>query len=245
METTNKDLVGQKFGRLTVREKGPIKIQKNGQKLLTWICDCECGNETIATQRALLIGNKQSCGCLLLEFLRNKRKNNKYDLSGDFGIGYTEKNEKFYFDLEDYDRINKIHWGKNQSGYFYGKDTVTHKLVLLHRYIMQAPSNLVVDHIGGSETLFDNRKANLRLVARSQNSKNHKLYGHNKSGVTGVYWVTQAQKWEAVVTVEGRKVRLGQYKNKEDAIKARKEGERRYYKEYSYDQSQILYKGGN
>lgn len=32
-------------------------------------------------------------------------KHNTYDLSGDFGIGYTDKGEKFYFDISDYEKI--------------------------------------------------------------------------------------------------------------------------------------------
>lgn len=30
---------------------------------------------------------------------------NKYDLSGEYGIGYTSKGEEFYFDLEDYKKM--------------------------------------------------------------------------------------------------------------------------------------------
>ena len=33
------------------------------------------------------------------------KKYNTYDLSGEYGIGYTSKGEEFYFDLDDYDKI--------------------------------------------------------------------------------------------------------------------------------------------
>lgn len=36
---------------------------------------------------------------------------NTYDLSGEYGIGYTTKGEEFWFDLEDYDKIKSIYSG--------------------------------------------------------------------------------------------------------------------------------------
>lgn len=40
----------------------------------------------------------------------------------------------------------------------------------LHRFIMQPPSDMVVDHINGDGT--DNRKANLRIVTQAENLRN-------------------------------------------------------------------------
>ena len=49
-------------------------------------------------------GSTKSCGCLAKE-IRSKihKKYNQYDLSGEYGIGWTSNtNEEFYFDLEDF-----------------------------------------------------------------------------------------------------------------------------------------------
>ena len=55
-----KNLVGQKFGRLTVEAFSGAN--KWGNAL--WKCRCECGNEKVA-QSALLLSNQVgSCGCL-------------------------------------------------------------------------------------------------------------------------------------------------------------------------------------
>ena len=98
------DLAGNKYGRLTViRRIGT----KRGSPL--WECICECNNYANVTSRELTSGNTKSCGCLslerLIEYNHTKKKYNTYDLSGDYGIGYTSKDEEFYFDLEDYDKI--------------------------------------------------------------------------------------------------------------------------------------------
>lgn len=53
------DLVGQKFGMLTVTKYAG----KPGLKH-RWICQCECGNETNIQDNHLKTGNTKSCGCL-------------------------------------------------------------------------------------------------------------------------------------------------------------------------------------
>ena len=46
-------------------------------------------------------GNTNSCGCLKNKLLIDKnRRNNKYDLTGSYGIGYTSNGNEFYFDLD-------------------------------------------------------------------------------------------------------------------------------------------------
>lgn len=55
------DLLGFKFGRLTVVRKGPVKNTRQ-----TWVCICECGNEKTATNGDLKKGHVRSCGCLMI-----------------------------------------------------------------------------------------------------------------------------------------------------------------------------------
>lgn len=50
------------------------------------------------------------------------------------------------------------------------------------------------------------------------------------SGVTGVSWNSKRCQFEAYISAEGKKkLHLGWFDNKEDAIKARKEAENKYY----------------
>ena len=57
----------------------------------------------------------------------------------------------------------------------------------VHRVIMNAPKGMDVDHINGDR--LDNRKENLRICTRSQNSQNKKSRRDSKSGYKGVYEV--------------------------------------------------------
>jgi len=57
------ELIGQKFGRLTVIKFS--HIDKSGHTY--WKCKCDCGNETIVQGSSLKNGNTKSCGCLYAE----------------------------------------------------------------------------------------------------------------------------------------------------------------------------------
>lgn len=57
-----------------------------------------------------------------------------------------------------------------------------------------------------------------------------KEYKNNTSGHKGVCYRARNEKWMAYITIKKKKMHLGEYKNKEDAIKARKEAEEKYFK---------------
>lgn len=55
-----KNLMGQRFGKLTVIEC----MGKLDGRHYSWKCICDCGNETIVQASRLTSGNTKSCGCL-------------------------------------------------------------------------------------------------------------------------------------------------------------------------------------
>lgn len=59
----SKEMVGQKFGRLTVVSEAPRLSAKN----VRWNCLCECGGKTIVQGGTLRTGKQKSCGCLQIE----------------------------------------------------------------------------------------------------------------------------------------------------------------------------------
>lgn len=61
-----------------------------------------------------------------------------------------------------------------------------------------------------------------------------KLSTKNTSGVRGVCPV-RGGKWAAYIGYKGKQIRLGFYSNFTDAVEARKEAEKQYYKEYQLD----------
>lgn len=58
------DMVGKRFGKLTVIKREGTHISKGGQKKPIWLCQCDCGNKTIVTTGDLNSGHTKSCGCI-------------------------------------------------------------------------------------------------------------------------------------------------------------------------------------
>lgn len=57
------DHKGERFGRLTVVDRGEDYISPMGEHHVRWICKCDCGNETLVDVCELVTGHTKSCGC--------------------------------------------------------------------------------------------------------------------------------------------------------------------------------------
>lgn len=231
------DMIGKKYGLLTVLQRAEDYIcQPSGLHERQYLCKCDCGNTIIAKGHYLRKGLIISCGCTKKETEKKYfRKYNNYDLTNEYGIGYTSNtNKEFYFDLEDYNKIKEKCWSEDPSGYIY-----THfprdKTIWLHRFIMSPDDNLIVDHINHNRA--DNRRSNLRICSYSQNAMNKCIQKNNKSGYTGVLWIEKVHKWRAQIRKDGKNIYLGSYEKIEDAIKARREAEEKMFGDYSFKNS--------
>ena len=236
------DLVGQKFNHLTVIKEGDPKKYYNKKTgkyeyKTTWWCKCNCGNEDLilVVGAHLKNGNTKSCGCFRKETAREniekRKKRNVYDLTGEYGIGYTSNtNEPFYFDLEDYDKIKDYCWycHKSKGSQYKTLETFTNKKTIRFHYLLDKKG---YDHI--NRNTFDNRKSNLRKASVEENARNHTIRKDNTSGVTGVYWRKDKGKWQAGIGLNGKTKHLGVFDTYEEAVEARIKAEKDLYGEWS------------
>lgn len=233
--------------RLTVIRQVESARSPSGHMEAQWLCECNCPehNKIIASAGNIRRGHTKSCGCLAKENSRSlllgnnygvkNKKHNVYDLSGEYGIGYTSNGEKFYFDLEDYGLIKEYCWNIH-DGYVTTIDyTNGREYIKMHRLIMNAHSDEVIDH--RMHKTVDNRKASLRRATQATNHFNHCIYSNNTSGVSGVNWDEESQKWRARLWANGKMYHLGRFDNFNDAVEARMEAEQKYFGEFSYDNS--------
>lgn len=132
-------------------------------------------------------------------------------------------------DDDDYNIVMGHKWRSNTQGYIYTE--IDGKCIYLHRMIMGSPDGLAIDHI--NRNLRDNRKSNLRVCTIQQNCMNAKRSRNNTSGHTGVSYRPQRKSWRAYIMVDRKQIGLGHYPTKEEAIKARREGERKYFGEFA------------
>ena len=237
------DLTGQKFGRWTVIKQG----ESNKYNKVRWWCKCDCGNPELhlVISTNLTKGLSRSCGCLQKERAKEalskaKRKYNSYDFMDDYCIGYDEKMQEFYCDLDDYDKIKDFYWSIDDKGYVCAYNYEKRKYMKMHQLIMPTDNEHVADHIHGENTRNDNRKSNLRVATLGQNAMNRKKQKNNTSGVTGVNWDKKGNCWRVQININNKKITVGFFSDFEDAVKARKEAEEKYFGEYSYDNSQAI-----
>jgi len=146
-------------------------------------------------------------------------------------------------DADDYDRLNKYKWcvsrarhtnyamrrtkGKRVKG-----KRVNRKLVLMHRFIMNAPRHLVVDH--RNHNGLDNRRENLRLCTRAENSRNRRPFRLNGSKYKGVSWDKERKLFVASIRCNGKYYHLGRFKSEIKAAKAYDKKARELFGEFAY-----------
>ena len=58
-----------------------------------------------------------------------------------------------------------------------------------------------------------------------------KVSPYNTSGITGVSWKKQRNKWKAYINVNRKQIHLGYFTEKDDAVRARLRGEIVHFKE--------------
>lgn len=81
----------------------------------------------------------------------------------------------------------------------------------MQNQILGIPPGEIVDHRNFSP--LDNRRKNLRPASRSQNNHHIRIRRDNKSGVKGVYWHAQSQRFRAQL----KEKCLGNFKSLEEA----------------------------
>lgn len=222
--------VGDKFGRLTVTGEA-VKI--NGD--IFFRCLCECKTERLFRKDDLLNGKTKSCGCYLKDLNRKRIKEsresnlNQYEIRWDYAVIFDSKGGEILVDIDDVERVVNTGIWHSQNGY--AITIVDNKTIHMHRLITNCPDGYVIDHINHNR--YDNRKKNLRICTQVQNSYNKKKQSNNKSGTTGVYYHKKKKRWYALIGFNKKHISLGYYENKEDAIKARKEAEKKYFGEFA------------
>lgn len=146
--------------------------------------------------------------------------------------GECEEVARTLIDLDDLDKVKDYKWRLHNKQKYVITDMDS--LTLLHRFIMNPPDDMQIDHINGNP--LDNRKSNLRICTQQQNLLNKGIKSNNTTGITGVYWDKSRKKWLASIGLNGRSHHLGRFDNLEDAIKVRKQAEIEYFGKYRRDE---------
>jgi hypothetical protein len=149
-------------------------------------------------------------------------KNNYKIINNVCYVIITQKNGNKYnilIDVEDIGLFNKYKIGLVYKGNYrkYAKIRVKQKCIYLHRFILNPPSNMVIDHLNGNG--LDNRKSNLRITNNAGNSirRDKELMSNNKSGYRGVHWHKYSKKWIAAIQINKKVKYLGYFNDPQKA----------------------------
>ena len=162
---------------------------------------------------------------------KSKNYKNSYFIYDDYAEiilldKYKREKARAKIDLDDLGKCKDYAWG-DMKGY-----VVANRDVYLHRFVMDCPENKVVDHINHDP--YDNRKCQLRICTVRQNQMNRSLFKSNKTGVTGVDFRSDRNKWRAQIKSKDKLIHLGYYDTFEEARKARLKAEKIYFGEHAY-----------
>lgn len=115
----------------------------------------------------------------------------------------------------------------SDNGRGYRRGTIFYIDILAHRVVWALHYGhwpiRTIDHINGITT--DNRIENLRDVSQDENMKNQRFRSTNTTGITGVWHCKKLNKYDAYISINGKRKHIGRYANMDLAISARKEYE--------------------
>lgn len=126
-------------------------------------------------------------------------------------------------DDADLEWLSQWKWSVSGSGDYAERAVVVRprpnqktRCIKMHRLILGAEPGQFVDHINGDG--LDNRRGNLRLCTKAENSRNRRIHTGNVAGFKGV--TPHHGRWRAVIKASGQRLSLGVFGTREEAARA-------------------------
>lgn len=128
-------------------------------------------------------------------------------------------------DDTDYETFGQFKWYAQRAGthWYAARRNSNQVLVLLHREIMNTPTELVVHHLDGNS--LNCQRANMTNCTNAQNVQ------HSCFNLRGVGWDKVNKKYRSKITVNYKTIHLGRFTTEEAAVKAYNEAAIKYFGE--------------
>lgn len=209
------DLTGQVIGRLEViKEVEPKGYQRR------YLCKCKCGNEKIVRMGHLRSKKTQSCGCY-----------NKERVSETISLDLTGQS---FGKLTVIERSNK----KNNDRFTVWKCKCECGEIKDIRGISLTSGSSTscgCSHVVAGHKVQQYTEKTYRKDGVLTSNLIQKLSTRNKTGVKGVSYAKDRNKYRAYITIKRKQIKLGDYNTLEEAKEAREKAEEKYHKPYLKD----------
>ena len=150
---------------------------------------------------------------------------------------------------KDFERVSAYRWTPFQNDsdrrrgrvYFVSRVLESggrYRQVYLHRFILSAPSGVVVDFKHSADTL-DHRRSNLRFATLEQNAQNARKKCKNNHGsipvsrFKGVCYDCERGLWKVRVQANGRRTTIGRFGLEIEAARAYDVAALKHHREYA------------
>lgn len=206
------NFIGSRHNRLLVIERDWAPKAKTRDAW--WTCICDCGNKTSATTQLLKSGGKKSCGCLrvAVNTTHGMTSSRPYKIwlgmkerclnpNSDYYTDYGGRGICIYSCWLDF----SLFWDDVKIGY---------------------SDEFELDRVDVNGNYCPE---NCRWVDSYQQAYNKRKYKSNTLGTTGVTFDKRSGRFQARISVKGKRISLGTFETLELATKAREEAEIKYY----------------
>lgn len=178
---------------------------------------CKCGKEKELSISSIIKEHIKSCGCLHKESAKQRAKHNMHNsiIYKRWSSMKARCNRESDVNYKNYGArgITYCSDWENFINFYFDMKEGFHPSLEIDRIDVNGNYN----------------KDNCRWVTHNENNFNKTLQSNNVSGKTGVSWLKSNCCWRAYISINKRQVLLGYFDNYDDAVKAREEGELKYY----------------
>lgn len=196
-------MIGERFGKWII-----VGVSDKKDKRLTVTCRCECGSISDVAYGRLKRGKSSSCkSCAAKE--RYSNGNTKHQLYVTYNLMKARCYNKKTKEYKNYGGRGIFvcdRWLSSFSDFVFDMG--------------ERPHGTTLDRIDNDG---EYSKENCRWATIEQQSRNKRISSKNKSGVIGVHLSNSysPSRWVASITVSGKKIVIGSFNEKTDAVNAR------------------------
>ena len=236
MVKVKEDLTGRIFGRWLVLGQAEDHVDKNGKHSAMWHCRCNCENKTEkdVAQSNLKNGTSQSCGCIHKEMMSEKFSTHKMT---DSRLYLVWKGMKARCYVESHN-----HYEQYGARGIVVCDEWKNDFQAFYNWAMQ---NGYDENALRNECMLERNDVNGNYCPENccwtnatKQCINQNLRKDNKTGIKGVNWDESRNMWQAQLQINKKKVLNEHFNNFDDAVKARKDAELKYFSKYVDNHSQ-------